>query len=385
RVMKPGRRYFIGGHSKGANLALYSAAALPPKMQGQIIRVYMNDGPGFCAEVLDVSAIDPIHSRVRIIQPEYCIIGKLFEPEVSDHYIVRSTADGILAHQMETWGIDHGAPLRAEKYRAGSVFLSQTFHEWVEKVPVEQREKFVDDLFDALAADGSHTMTDIASKGPAGFENVVMHLIGMEKSSRGILLNLPSTALFGSIPERIRNWKLNRFLESEAGKALLILLAGIVFLTAPDTLLQSAAGILLLAVVAAEVVLTVSRLHRCGWNFGQEKLRVYICITLIAVYSLILVKDQALFLIASVFLGSALLMGAYACLSRAAEHRKERGLYWRSMAETLLFAVSGAYILVAPDQNIIWYQVSLGTVLVCDAAVRLIQIGSAGKKKRAAR
>lgn len=54
------------------------------------------------------------------------------------------------------------------------------------------------------------------------------------------------------------------------------------------------------------------------------------------------------------------------------------------MAETLLFAVSGAYILVAPDQNIIWYQVFLGTVLVCDAAVRLFQLALAGKKRREA-
>lgn len=181
-----------------------------------------------------------------------------------------------------------------------------------------------------------------------------------------------------------RGWKLNRFLESEAGKAVLILLAGIVFLAAPDTLLQSAAGILLLAMVAAEVVLTVSRLHKSAWNFGQEKLRVYICIALVAVYSLILVREQALFRIASVFPGAALLMGAYACLSRAAEHRGERGLYWRSMAEALLFAVSGAYILVAPDQNIIWYQVFLGTVLVCDAAVRLFQLALARRKRREA-
>lgn len=106
-----------------------------------------------------------------------------------------------------------------------------------------------------------------------------------------------------------RGWKLNRFLESEAGKAVLILLAGIVFLAAPDTLLQSAAGILLLAMVAAEVVLTVSRLHKSAWNFGQEKLWVYMCIALVAVYSLILVKGQALSLIASVFPGAALLMG----------------------------------------------------------------------------
>lgn len=97
----------------------------------------------------------------------------------------------------------------------------------MEKVPVLQRQQFVDDFFAALAADGSHTMVDIAAKGPAGFENVLVHMIGMEPSSRTILWKLPLTALSGSIPERIRHWKVNAFLESETGKAVLILLTGI--------------------------------------------------------------------------------------------------------------------------------------------------------------
>ena len=45
----------------------------------------------------------------------------------------------------------------------------------------------------ALAADGSHTMAVIAAKGPAGFENVLVHMIGMEPSSRNILWKLPLT------------------------------------------------------------------------------------------------------------------------------------------------------------------------------------------------
>lgn len=168
RVMKPGRRYLIGGHSKGANLALYSSAMVDQEKQNQIARIYMNDGPGFCSDVLDVSEINPIRSRIRIIEPEYCVIGKLFEPEVEDHYIVQTEIDGIMSHQMETWGIDHGRPLKTDHYQSGSIYLSQVFDQWIEKVPLAQRQQFVDDLFGALAADGSHTMNDIAEKGPAG-------------------------------------------------------------------------------------------------------------------------------------------------------------------------------------------------------------------------
>lgn len=174
----------------------------------------------------------------------------------------------------------------------------------------------------------------------------------MEKSSRNNLAKLPLTALFGNIPERLKNLKLNQFLKTEAGKAVLIMLAGIICVAAPDTILERAASLILMALVVSETVLTIRRLKACHWNFQQEKFRVYICIALAAVYVLILIKDQALFLIASVFFGSVLLMSSYASLSRAAENQARKGIFWRSVAETVLFGISGGYILIAPDREI---------------------------------
>jgi hypothetical protein len=43
-VMKPERRYLIGGHSEGANLVLYCSAMLGREKQNQIVRICMNDG-----------------------------------------------------------------------------------------------------------------------------------------------------------------------------------------------------------------------------------------------------------------------------------------------------------------------------------------------------
>ena len=46
RTMEEGKHYRIGGHSKGGNLAIFSAAQCEEKLQDQIIAVYNNDGPG---------------------------------------------------------------------------------------------------------------------------------------------------------------------------------------------------------------------------------------------------------------------------------------------------------------------------------------------------
>lgn len=43
------KRVYVGGHSKGGNLAVYAALKAPPAVQRRIERVYSHDGPGFKA------------------------------------------------------------------------------------------------------------------------------------------------------------------------------------------------------------------------------------------------------------------------------------------------------------------------------------------------
>ena len=51
-VQRAARRYkgwklYLGGHSKGGNLAVYSAVNCGKTVQNRIVAVYNNDGPGF--------------------------------------------------------------------------------------------------------------------------------------------------------------------------------------------------------------------------------------------------------------------------------------------------------------------------------------------------
>jgi len=58
RVMDDlGGEFYLGGHSKGGNLAVYAAAHLPLAAQERIIAVYNDDGPGFLPSVTEKKAI----------------------------------------------------------------------------------------------------------------------------------------------------------------------------------------------------------------------------------------------------------------------------------------------------------------------------------------
>ncbi len=76
--------FYIGGHSKGGNHAIYSACMLPDEQLSRITRIYCLDGPGFCDEVLDPGLLTRIDAISVRIMPKFCIVGKLFEPKLTD-------------------------------------------------------------------------------------------------------------------------------------------------------------------------------------------------------------------------------------------------------------------------------------------------------------
>lgn len=71
-------RLFVGGHSKGGSLAVY-AAMMCEEGRERIVRVYSNDGPGFCPQLLDTEKCSAVASKIVRIVPEFCVVGKLFE------------------------------------------------------------------------------------------------------------------------------------------------------------------------------------------------------------------------------------------------------------------------------------------------------------------
>ena len=157
--------------------------------------MYLLDGPGFCPEVLDPSGLSKIDARVRRILPRFSVIGKLFEPAVSDTRIVLSSASGILQHGLITWGIDHGKLALSEDNDPVSVWLSQTLNLWIGSLDYNDRVALVDDLFDTLAADGAETFNQIGADGWESAERILERLAAFTPSTKQSLGGLSRVAM----------------------------------------------------------------------------------------------------------------------------------------------------------------------------------------------
>ena len=187
--------WYIGGHSKGANLALYATCMLPDEMRAAITRMYVLDGPGFCPEVVNPATVDKVQSLATCIVPGFSIIGKLFDPHITDTRVVQSSASALDQHDPATWGVDHGKLAELEANDPRSTFINKILGKWIGDLPLSDREAFVTDLFDALGAGGAKTVEELMAQGYKGYEAMSNRMRDASDTSKRVLKDLSHQAL----------------------------------------------------------------------------------------------------------------------------------------------------------------------------------------------
>ena len=177
----PQHTFYVGGHSKGGNLALFACAYLEDELLRKIAHIYINDGPGLCPDVFDTSRLERLQEKTTKLVPYFCVVGKLFEPEFADSRIVRSSNHAIMQHDILSWEVADGGLRECGKNAPQCIWINQMFDRWLEGIPLSEREPFVNKLFDALTAGGATTLEELSLKDKTGFEHVIRAFANSDK------------------------------------------------------------------------------------------------------------------------------------------------------------------------------------------------------------
>lgn len=97
-------KIIICGHSKGGNIAIYSAIKSSKKVRDRILRIYNNDGPGFAdSSIFETEEYKEILPRYSHFIPSSSFIGVLLEHD-DDYTVVKSKRIfGPMQHDLATW------------------------------------------------------------------------------------------------------------------------------------------------------------------------------------------------------------------------------------------------------------------------------------------
>lgn len=158
-----GERFYLGGHSKGGNFAVYAAMNCKRDIQDRIIRVYSHDGPGFRPEIRERGHFERIAERVVKIIPHSSLVGMLLESHADGYIVVESKSFGLLQHDPYTWRVKDDKFVLAKDVYKGRKFMDEALNEWILSLDEEHIHIFVDALYEIVSASKAKTLIDFTA------------------------------------------------------------------------------------------------------------------------------------------------------------------------------------------------------------------------------
>ena len=180
------KKYIIGGHSKGGNLALVGCMFLPFIKQHKIKEIYSFDGPGLADKEYRSHRYLSLKNRYNLFLPNYSIVGILLNNKV-ERKIVPSYKKGILAHSVINWEINDDQFASAKSLSTFSKCLQNTVNDWVHTLDVKTRKRFVQDLFDVFDRCNIKTLYKIHAKDLKEISTVVREAKNISPESKEII------------------------------------------------------------------------------------------------------------------------------------------------------------------------------------------------------
>lgn len=158
--------FYLGGHSKGGNLALFAYIFTKYENKERTIAVYNNDGPGFPKDLVGVLFTPQNSEKIVNLAPDGSIVGRMLE-EGGAFTIIKSNAVGILQHNVFTWVTDGDAFEKAEKFSILSEYMEDTLTQSLDTLSRDDLRKTVESIYNIAKRGGIKTLDDINKKNSA--------------------------------------------------------------------------------------------------------------------------------------------------------------------------------------------------------------------------
>lgn len=182
---------YLCGHSKGGNLAIYSALKTSAKIRNRIKGIYNFDGPGF-SEYTDLGkAKDEVFKKTYTFVPEQSLIGMLLNHD-ENYIVVASDGKLIMQHDATTWQVLGNSFIRLEGLKASSRAIDETIKNWVAELSDGEREKFVNELFKVLMSTSLKTIVDINDDVLGYAMEMIKNINDMPKETKKFLRGIVS-------------------------------------------------------------------------------------------------------------------------------------------------------------------------------------------------
>lgn len=154
--------FYVGGHSKGGNLATYACMNCREEVRRRIFAIFDHDGPGFRPEVKEQSAYGEIADRIHKTIPHSSLVGMLLYTDGA-YRVVESKTIGLAQHNPYTWLVDGDHFRIVEELYEGRRFMDEALNQWILSLDQEQMHTFVDTFYQIILASETDNLIDFTA------------------------------------------------------------------------------------------------------------------------------------------------------------------------------------------------------------------------------
>lgn len=151
-------KIYVGGHSKGGNLAVFGASFAGKDIQDRIIRIFNHDGPGLSAEIQAMEGFTNLNDITDTTVPQASLFGLMFSSD--DYMVVKSDRMGIMQHDPFSWEISGDDFIYADGLKTNANKLVFTIYDLMKTLSREDRELFIDTVFKVISSPGVTSFTE---------------------------------------------------------------------------------------------------------------------------------------------------------------------------------------------------------------------------------
>lgn len=200
--------FYVGGHSKGGNLAIYAAMNCEKQVQDRIKAIYSHDGPGFRPEVMESCGYEKIENRVRRTIPHSSLVGLILYSKGA-YRVVESRSIGLAQHNPYTWLIQGDDFKIVNHVYSGRMFMDCALNEWILSLNQEQMRVFVDTLFEVVMASEADNLIDFTANWKKSMQGIMTAARQIDSETTKTI-NQIMKALFDMISQHAKEELQNR-------------------------------------------------------------------------------------------------------------------------------------------------------------------------------
>ena len=180
---------YVGGHSKGGNLAVWSAVHTTDAIRKQIRHVYNYDGPGFSAQLLQSAPYRELDGRITTLVPQDSLVGLLLEND-GKYQILKSTQKGLYQHNGLGWMVEGTTFVRTKELSKGGIKTDTVTRSRIASMTAEERRTLTKLIFEVVESTGARTLSDLSEAKLKNAATMLKTINEYDKATRSLMIEL---------------------------------------------------------------------------------------------------------------------------------------------------------------------------------------------------